>query len=120
MAGWLSTACNRSTNFPSAQGRIASRSKGPAIDGILSAETQKWFDQNQTSRSAKPMSAVAAASKRALASFCSSCCGSGGSLLSIGFGDGGAGGATQGCVGFEQSSKLALVGLLASASFLAR
>ena len=35
----------------------------------IAAEMQKWFDQNQTSRSTKPMSAPVAASKRALASF---------------------------------------------------
>ena len=28
----------------------------------MSAETQKWFDQNQTKRSAKPISALVAAS----------------------------------------------------------
>src|SRR5258708_3408226 len=33
-----------------------------------SAETQKWFDQNHTSRSAKPISAPIAASVRALIS----------------------------------------------------
>ena len=33
---------------------------------ILSAETQKWLDQNHTSRSAKPMSAASAASMRSL------------------------------------------------------
>src|SRR4029077_13658211 len=31
--------------------------------GFLSAETQKWFDQNQTNRSTRPISALAAASK---------------------------------------------------------
>ena len=40
-----------------------------------SAETQKWFDQNQTSRSTKPISAAIAASSRALASLRKSCCG---------------------------------------------
>ena len=45
----------------------------------LSAETQKWFDQNQTNRSTSPISALAAASKRALASLKMICCGSGGS-----------------------------------------
>ena len=44
----------------------------------LSAETQKWFDQNQTNRSTRPISASAAASKRALASLRMICCGSGG------------------------------------------
>src|SRR5215472_2387972 len=44
----------------------------------LSAETQKWLDQNQTSRSTKPIWALPAASKRALASLRMICCGSGG------------------------------------------
>jgi len=35
---------------------------------VASALTQKWFDQNHTSRSAKPISALTAASIRALAS----------------------------------------------------
>src|SRR5580658_1962799 len=34
----------------------------------MSAETQKWFDQNHTSRSTKPISAVLAATKCARAS----------------------------------------------------
>ena len=36
---------------------------------ILSAEMQKWLDQNHTSRSTNPISAPSAASMRALASF---------------------------------------------------
>ena len=36
---------------------------------ILSAEMQKWFDQNHTSRSANPISAASAASMRVFASF---------------------------------------------------
>ena len=35
---------------------------------ILLAEMQKWFDQNHTSRSVKPISAASAASMRALTS----------------------------------------------------
>ena len=35
----------------------------------LSAEMQKWFDQNQTNRSVNPISATRAASIRVFASF---------------------------------------------------
>ena len=52
--------------------------------GTTSAETQKWFDQNHTSRSTKPISASIAASMRALTSRLTFCCG--------GVGCGGAGG----------------------------
>ena len=64
MAGCVSTASSRSENLPSTCGRIASRSKAPhsARTGPLSAETQKWFDQNQVKRSPKPVSALSAAS----------------------------------------------------------
>ena len=49
------------------KGRIASRSKAPHKGRTwpLSAETQKWFDQNHTRRSAKPISALSALSRRA-------------------------------------------------------
>jgi len=36
---------------------------------ILSAEMQKWFDQNQTSRSVNPISALSAASVRIFTSW---------------------------------------------------
>src|SRR4029077_3649513 len=42
-----------------------------------SALTQKWFDQNHTKRSTKPISALIAASKRARASLRKSCRGNG-------------------------------------------
>src|SRR5215510_8547626 len=41
--------------------------------GTLSADTQKWFDQNQTRRSAKPISASKAASSLALNSLRNIC-----------------------------------------------
>ena len=42
---------------------------------VTSAETQKWFDQNHTSRSTKPISGASAASKRAFTSRWKICCG---------------------------------------------
>ena len=71
MAGWRSTAISMSAKRPSTKGRIASRSKAPALarkTGALPADTQKWFDQNSTSRSRKPSSASRAWAKRAAAS----------------------------------------------------
>ena len=56
------TAIRISAKFPSAWARIASRSNAPTMAMSLSAEMQKWLDQNHTRRSAKPMSAPAAAS----------------------------------------------------------
>ena len=44
---------------------------------VLSWFTQKWFDQNHTNRSTKPISALSAASMRALASLRKSCRGNG-------------------------------------------
>src|SRR5580704_15200437 len=92
----------------------------------LSAETQKWFDQNHTKRSTKPTSAVAAASKRALASLSRSCCGNGGGGGWLaGFG-GGAGGAMLAASdifadAFDMlAGPPAIAALLASASCLAR
>ncbi len=48
--------------------RLALERAGDRPYPPLSAETQKWFDQNQTRRSANPVSAASAASSRALAS----------------------------------------------------
>ena len=42
---------------------------------VLSADTQKWFDQNQISRSTNPISGAKAASKRAFTSRKKICCG---------------------------------------------
>ena len=42
---------------------------------VKSAETQKWFDQNQISRSTNPISGAIAASSRAFASRRKICCG---------------------------------------------
>jgi hypothetical protein len=41
--------------------------------GTFSADTQKWFDQNQTRRSAKPISTSSAASSLALISLMKIC-----------------------------------------------
>ena len=71
MAGWRSTAISMSAKRPSTKGRMASRSKAPALarsSGALPADTQKWLDQNITRRSRKPISASRARAKRALAS----------------------------------------------------
>src|ERR1700733_13057798 len=56
---------------PSTWGRIASRSNEPAqirASSPLLAETQKWLDQNTTSRSVNPQSESIARCKRASAS----------------------------------------------------
>ena len=71
-----------SAKRPSTCGRMASRSKQPAVaraSGPLAADMQKWFDQNCTSRSTKPTSARTARWKRASASARSSFCSTGGS-----------------------------------------
>ena len=56
---------------PSTWGRIASRSNEPAhirASSPLLAEMQKWLDQNTTSRSVNPQSAITARCSRASAS----------------------------------------------------
>ena len=71
MAGWRSTASSMSAKRPSTKGRMASRSKEPALARRiwpLVADTQKWLDQKPTSRSTKPISAFRAMAKRARAS----------------------------------------------------
>src|SRR5580698_824813 len=92
----------------------------------LSAETQKWLDQNHTSRSTKPVLGATAESMRALASFRKSCCGSGGGAGCGGFGGGGevwisfaTAGAEQGAPSAFLQSRL-LANVTFSASFLAR
>ena len=66
---------------------MASRSKLPAVARTgppFVAETQKWFDQNCTSRSTYPVSAAATFLKRTSASARNSCCGTGCSALAFG------------------------------------
>src|SRR5216683_4405035 len=55
---------------------------------VASALTQKWFDQNHTRRSTKPISALIAASKRARASLRKSCRGRGTASGWVGAGGG--------------------------------
>ncbi len=70
-----------SAKRPLAKGRIASRSNAPAQARpilLLATETEKWFDQNATSRSTKPIGAAQARARRAAASTRNICCSSGG------------------------------------------
>ena len=70
MAGWRVAASSMSEKRPHTCGRIASRSKLPtsANTSAFSADTVKWFDQNQTRRSLKGSGVEAAAASRAATS----------------------------------------------------
>ena len=72
MAGWRVAASSMSAKCPLTCGRMASRSKLPtsANTSAFSADTVKWFDQNQTRRSRKGAGVEAAAASRAATSCC--------------------------------------------------